>query len=585
MFCPHCGAPNPAHLAHCNRCGGALTTDPAVPPPQPTRVRRRPVPSGVNAPPERPRAAARAPNAPSRTHPPTSSTPMAPPKLPPLPERAPSNAPPTLPAGRRLPTRPTGAATGAATGANRAPSSGERGRSSPWDTSSVGGAPAYPGAPRGTRPPKAAPALRRRDSDVTDDAAKPLVGGSGLPVGNGINELTAWLDSRGAEAEETVSTPVRPSVRPPPEGRIARAGAIPAIDAPPLTPQAKAHAAAADDGAAETVRLGREDPARPRMSVSDLVLPPNDEPSADRASSGARSDPRLSNPHVRGLGLGPTPAELTRLGDLAEGGSSDTVSAPGELAGILRDVDESALERALGASALADRAVRLRGSPEKTEPEMTGPILSAARRGQPARPQEAARRGRQPQRPVPGRKPTPARAAGRPPPRPTRDEIRFSAAPLWRRLLATIIDGSMVLTLILLPLRVGWFGEVAQRIRPWEPDDIGRALFAGHLTVPLGLTVVAVLVLGAIPHGLAGRTPGKLLTGLMLVNSWTGRRPGWTQVILRQLIGLLTTGLGIASYFWLIVDRRSSALHDRLAGTSCVIAGSRNVRAARDPIS
>lgn len=156
---------------------------------------------------------------------------------------------------------------------------------------------------------------------------------------------------------------------------------------------------------------------------------------------------------------------------------------------------------------------------------------------------------------------------------------------MWRRLLATLIDGGLVAALIIVPLRAGWFGAVAKNIRPWEPDDIGQALFQGHLTVPLILTALLVLLLGSIPHALAGRTLGKLVTGLIIVNSWTGSRPSWSQVILRQVVGLLTTLLGIASYLWFIVDRRSSALHDRLTGTACVVANSRIVRAARDPLA
>ncbi|MEO1335259.1 MAG: RDD family protein, partial [Myxococcota bacterium] len=157
-------------------------------------------------------------------------------------------------------------------------------------------------------------------------------------------------------------------------------------------------------------------------------------------------------------------------------------------------------------------------------------------------------------------------------------EIHFAAAPLWRRMLATVVDGALVGGLMYLPISEGWLGPVVQNIRVWEPDDIGRALFNGDLTLVIVLTAVVIILLGAVPHGLAGRSLGKLITGLTLVNNWTGEKPSWVQVMLRQLVGIVTTMVGFATYLWFIVDRRSSALHDRLAGTSCVISSSRSIR-------
>ena len=347
--------------------------------------------------------------------------------------------------------------------------------------------------------------------------------------------------------------------------RGSRAGAVPALGTPPR-------------------QYGdRQGPTDSLPSAETLRLPPGHPdrapPPADFASG---EDPRLTNASVQGLRAPPTPIDLGQdafTGDRFAG-SAETVAAPGELAGILDELGQAdvGLRGSLGTAAAAPDGLHRQVPPS---PEMTS-RLGPSNRGMSSDGQafRATTADRNPTA-VPGRGLTIGSANDR---RPMSDEVRFIAAPMWRRLLATVIDGSVIAALIILPLRAGWFGTVAQNIRPWEPDDIGRALFDGHLTIPLVLTALLVLLLGSVPHGLAGRTLGKLLTGLMIVNSWTGARPGWAQVILRQLVGLLTTILGIASYFWFIVDRRNSALHDRLTGTSCVVANSRVVRAARDPV-
>ena len=374
------------------------------------------------------------------------------------------------------------------------------------------------------------------------------------------------------------------------------------------------------DTIADTVRVSPNHPLAP-PAVSDLVLP-----EGTPAGAATVADPprRSRTPSMRGIGLGPTPAELDRLASLAgrrppsqtaaaqrresippppnapmpiappspSDASMDPLAAtPEELAGILDELDRSdpgiRAESSMAfssrpAPAVASPAPGSLGFEESKAPE---PVMAAAAK----RNKGPGRGGKSSRRPNKNTSSRPAKVAPKSAPpsndrRPTANEIRFDTAPMWRRLIATIIDAGLVAALVILPMRAGWFGTTAQNIRPWEPDDIGRALFEGHLTLPIVLTLLAVLVLGSIPHGLAGRTLGKLLTGLMIVNSWTGERPGWAQVLLRQIMGLVTTVLGAASYLWFIVDRRNAALHDRLSGTACVIANSRVVRAARDPV-
>ena len=71
-----------------------------------------------------------------------------------------------------------------------------------------------------------------------------------------------------------------------------------------------------------------------------------------------------------------------------------------------------------------------------------------------------------------------------------------------------------------------------------------------------------------------GRTPGKLLLGLQVLDAQTGRLPGFGKMFVREIIGRFISGLffGIG-YFWAIFDKNGQAWHDKIAGTVVVKVG------------
>ena len=583
MFCPHCGAPNPGHSVKCNRCGGALTADPP-PAAQSTRPRRTSAARG------QPNAAP--PPAPSnrgkmRAVPGATPTPRHPPPTEPA-QRTAAGSRTGGRQGQAVPPARTGrGAQGQSSAPSRTakkapqaqasqrPAKGHRGQSGPPAASQRprdGAQPAKRAAAAGAPPPArmpprqtgaALPAQRKANRAPPMPPAR-TGQGSAIPsaqTGQG------GRPSRRTDAGGRSASTNRPSAAGSARGRAltnesGRNRAAPQQHRSDLTDQSsnalfdqnmqdsmQELAAwldarpAPNDGQAPLADPSGIRRAAPPAAPPRLQAPLNPEGATEAMRVGhndrrppAQQDHRLTNQRVRGANLGPAPTEL----DL---GGGPTLAAPGELAGVAEANGPAGSGRIMGAPA-GRRTPQSRPS--------TAPPAASQRASAPVS---------------------------------TEAQIRFEAAPLWRRLIATIVDGAVVAALIILPIRAGWFGPVVQNIRPWEPDDIGRALFGGHLTVPLILGAFVFLLLGSVPHGLAGRTLGKLLTGLMLVNNGTGSRPGWPQVILRQVVGLLTTVLGAASYCWLIVDRRSSTLHDRLSGTSCVISGSRSVKAGYDPLA
>ena len=70
--------------------------------------------------------------------------------------------------------------------------------------------------------------------------------------------------------------------------------------------------------------------------------------------------------------------------------------------------------------------------------------------------------------------------------------------------------------------------------------------------------------------GLRGQTPGKMVMRIQVVDA-NGNIPSWTQVIMRELIGKLISGVVLLlGYFWVVWDARKRGWHDYIGGTFVV---------------
>jgi uncharacterized RDD family membrane protein YckC len=143
-------------------------------------------------------------------------------------------------------------------------------------------------------------------------------------------------------------------------------------------------------------------------------------------------------------------------------------------------------------------------------------------------------------------------------------------AGLWRRLLASLIDG-----LILSPLLV-LLGGLAFRITgyrlPLGPKlrvESLLELFLEGGSMLYSLVSVAVLVLllyGFLFWATTGATPGLRLLRLRVISVY-GETPEWWRALLRcagLLLGAVVLGLG---FVWIGFDREKRGLHDWVAGT------------------
>jgi len=139
----------------------------------------------------------------------------------------------------------------------------------------------------------------------------------------------------------------------------------------------------------------------------------------------------------------------------------------------------------------------------------------------------------------------------------------------WRRSIAYLIDEailyfiSLILFLIGL-LALGLKEDMIANVLT-SPDDLTRGM-----GVP-GLLYIAASLLAGMTyftwfHGIAGRTPGKMLLGLRVIQA--SGEPMTPGVAFLRWVGYLISGLLFClGFLWVAIDRRKQGWHDKIAAT------------------
>jgi uncharacterized RDD family membrane protein YckC len=94
----------------------------------------------------------------------------------------------------------------------------------------------------------------------------------------------------------------------------------------------------------------------------------------------------------------------------------------------------------------------------------------------------------------------------------------------------------------------------------------GGAIFSNESVAPNLMFLLGYFI---IPTVLWGKTPGKWVAGIVVVDS-DGRTPGPAAIpreMIGKLVSYLAAGIGI---LWLIPDKRHQGWHDKIAGTFVV---------------
>jgi uncharacterized RDD family membrane protein YckC len=103
------------------------------------------------------------------------------------------------------------------------------------------------------------------------------------------------------------------------------------------------------------------------------------------------------------------------------------------------------------------------------------------------------------------------------------------------------------------------------------PPGVGSVSRGPHvdpLTVQIGTLWSPLVVVG---FWIAkGATPGKMICGLRIVDSRTGRHPTPWQFVGRYLLQFLSAACAGLGYLWIAIDARNQAWHDKIVGTVVV---------------
>jgi len=130
-------------------------------------------------------------------------------------------------------------------------------------------------------------------------------------------------------------------------------------------------------------------------------------------------------------------------------------------------------------------------------------------------------------------------------------------AGFWIRVLAFILDG----VIVLIPLWLLSFMSGGAAAIGFEP-------FMKQLeqSTPIHLIIILYLFACLI---IFGRTPGKALLKLRIVDVRSGDRPSALRLIVRHL-GYVLSGCLNLGFLWVAFDQRKQGWHDKIAGTTVI---------------
>lgn len=154
------------------------------------------------------------------------------------------------------------------------------------------------------------------------------------------------------------------------------------------------------------------------------------------------------------------------------------------------------------------------------------------------------------------------------------DPILGKKANVAARLLAHFLDilaaGAIFLTILLVSCGVGAAGVgLGSSANSEEVAGAGAVMGVGTFFLALIGYVCLLCVFLA-----RGKTPGKALAGIRVVDKRNGTYPGFGRMFIRETLGKFVSGLFLGlGYFFAIFDRDSQAWHDKIAGTVVLSGG------------
>src|SRR4030043_13601 len=150
----------------------------------------------------------------------------------------------------------------------------------------------------------------------------------------------------------------------------------------------------------------------------------------------------------------------------------------------------------------------------------------------------------------------------------------YKFAGFWRRLVAYLIDNTIIcilfFVLFLIAVMAFFIGGASGEESGWiadlaDPTKISSAVIFIRL-------FFLVLTIGYFTyfHGTTGRTPGKMLLGLQVIND-DGTPLSFGTAFLRAVGYLVSGAILNLGFIWAAFDKRKQSWHDKIAGTVVII--------------
>ncbi len=149
-------------------------------------------------------------------------------------------------------------------------------------------------------------------------------------------------------------------------------------------------------------------------------------------------------------------------------------------------------------------------------------------------------------------------------------------AGFFRRAIAGLVDGA-ILTAVFLVLDVLVALVLRQPLPRWSqlgPDYLLDVAVNGDALAQIGLVLLAILgfLYFFIFHALSGRTPGKRLVGVRVIDAY-GQRPSLGRALARTAAYLPSALVLALGFLWIGFDREKRGLHDWIADTYVISDG------------
>ena len=154
------------------------------------------------------------------------------------------------------------------------------------------------------------------------------------------------------------------------------------------------------------------------------------------------------------------------------------------------------------------------------------------------------------------------------------EAVHAEPAPLWRRLLAFVVDGAVVLGVAAGYLLVASAAVGTRSPAPGVGGLDGLAARTQALEQVLLPAAVLTLLL-ALVYSTAfgflwgGCTPGRRVAGIRLVDQ-SGLPPQPVRSLARSVLSLVSFGIFLGGFWLALFDPRGQTLHDKLTSTFVV---------------